>query len=232
MKFLYDTSSKLSEGKKPEALVAGVAGLFNKNRERLLGAPNLRDWINKPLKLTLQNKICDKVFLENDAALAGLGEAIKGAGQNFDIVAYLTVSTGIGGAKIVKGEIDPHSLGFEPGQQIISLNGDTVRLEDLLSGTALEKKYGKKPPDIKDPEAWDNEAKYLAIALNNIIVEWSPDVVVLGGALMNKIPLGKVNLYLKKILKITPEIPPLVRSALGDDSGLYGAMEYLKQNLI
>lgn len=231
MQLIHNKSLKLSEGKKPKACVAGIAGLLGKNRTKLIGAPNLQDWVNKPLKNTLQNKICNKIFLENDAALAGLGEAIFGAGHGYKIVAFLTVSTGIGGVKIVNGKIDAHSLGFEPGQQVISLDGKIMKLENLMSGTALEKKYGRKPPDIENSKAWDDEAKYLAIALNNIIVEWSPDVVVLGGALMNKISLEQVKHNLKNLLKIKTAIPPLTISKLGDDAGLYGALEYLKQNL-
>src|SRR3989339_806271 len=38
--------------------------------------------------------------IENDAAVVGLGEARYGAGKSYEIVAYLTISTGVGGAKI------------------------------------------------------------------------------------------------------------------------------------
>src|SRR6185436_9338463 len=46
------------------------------------------------------------VYLENDAALCGLGEASVGAGQGSKIMVYLTISTGVGGARIVGGKID------------------------------------------------------------------------------------------------------------------------------
>src|SRR3989304_6173451 len=35
------------------------------------------------------------------------------------IVAYLTISTGVGGARIVDGKIDENTFGFEPWRQIV-----------------------------------------------------------------------------------------------------------------
>ena len=62
-------------------------------------------------------------YLANDSDLDGLGEATVGAGKGFNIVAYITVSTGIGGVRIVGGKIDVSTYGFEPGHQIIDADG-------------------------------------------------------------------------------------------------------------
>ena len=144
-----------------------------------------------------------EIIIENDASMAGVGEAQFGAGRGFEIVAYITVSTGVGGAKIVNGKIDEHAVGFEPGKQIMDVNSGKT-LEDMISGKALQEKFGKHPKEIKDQGVWDNHAWLLAIGLNNIIMEWSPNCVVLGGSMITGdpcIPLDKTENYLKDILK-------------------------------
>lgn len=173
------------------------------------------------------------VFVENDAALAGLGEANFGAGRGFEIVAYITVSTGVGGARIVNRKIDERATGFEPGKQIMNIEtGGT--LEDMVSGKALTEKTGKHPKEITDKNTWSELAEKLAMGLNNIIVEWSPNCVVLGGSMITgdpAIPLDKTESRLKEISKIFPEIPVIKKAELGDFGGLYGALAYLKQTL-
>ena len=170
------------------------------------------------------------VFLENDAALAGLGEAVFGAGKGKKIVAYLTISTGVGGCRIVDGKIDENSQGFEPGHQIIFSDKNIITLENLVSGTAIEKKYGKKPYEIFDVKIWNNVANNLAYGLHNVAVLWSPDIIILGGSMMKKIgiPVERVKFHLSKILNIFPKPPLIKKSKLGDLAGLYGALAHLK----
>jgi len=189
-------------------------------------------WSEEKLKEDLQKEFGVEIEIENDAAMAGLGEADFGAGKGFDIVAYITVSTGVGGARIVEGRIDEKSVGFEPGQQIIDIDGGETRtLEDLISGRALHQKTGKHPKEITDELVWQEHARFLAIGLNNIIVEWSPDCVVLGGSMITgdpAIPLDKTEEYLKDILKIFPKLPVIKKAELGDFGGLWGGLAYLK----
>lgn len=182
----------------------------------------------------LKNDLIDAfgvaAFIENDAAIVGLGEATWGAGRGFKIVAYITVSTGVGGARIIDGKVDEHSVGFEPGKQIIDVNSGKT-LEDMISGKSLREKTGKSPKEVTDQAVWDTHAWLLAVGLNNIIVEWSPDCVVLGGSMMTgspAIPIDKTESYLKDILKIFPKLPTIKKAELGDFGGLYGALAYLK----
>lgn len=94
----------------------------------------------------------------------------------------------------------------------------------------LKKKYGKKPYEITDKKIWDETAKILAYGLNNTIVHWSPDIIVLGGSMFKKIgiPVPRVRFHLKNILKIFPELPAVEKAELGDVGGLYGALVFLK----
>lgn len=234
---LKQTADELSKGEKIAAAAGGVAGPLDKQNSRLVSSPHLPDWIEKPLKQKLESLIKCPIFLENDSALGGLSEAVLGAGKNHLIVGYVASGTGIGGVRIVNSKIDENSLGFEPGHQIIVPDGKPCNcggkghLESYVGGLNIEKNYHQKAEEINDPKIWDEIAKFLAIGLNNLIVLWSPDIIVLGGSVTKSLPLDKVNSYLKGMLKIFPYPPQIVKAAFGDEAGLYGALEYLKQNL-
>lgn len=230
----------LSKEGKVEAIAGGIPGPFNEKGE-LGNLPNLQGWRGKPFRAELERACAAPVFLGNDTDLVGLGEAVMGAGKKKNIIVYLTISTGVGGTRIVDRKIDIHAVGFEPGHQIIDIHSDEPcgcggqgHLESLISGSALERKYGKVPKDITDPEIWEETARILAYGLNNIIVHWSPDIIVLGGPMIiqeNGISIEKVKKYLKDILKIFPEPPPITKAILGDQGGLYGALVFAKQQL-
>ena len=220
----------------------GIAGTLSKDRTIFLNGPHLQGWNKKPIKKALEEAIGVPVFIENDTAIVGLGEAIAGAGKGHDIVVYVTVSTGVGGVRIVNGSIDVSAMGFEPGHQIIdaggalresSVGGRGFDLEGYISGTAISERYGKKPYEITDEKFWDEMARLLAYGLNNTIVHWSPDIVVIGGSMMKKIgiPMDRVRAHLKGILHIYPELPFVEHSSLEDVGGLHGALHFVKQNL-
>lgn len=228
---IKEIAVELSEEKEIKTAVGGVAGAFNKEKSKLINSPHLHSWVNRELKGELESAFNAPVYLENDSALAGLGEAISGAGKGKDIVAYITVSTGVGGVRIVNGKIDNSAYGFEPGHQIIDFK-ESKYLEDLISGTAIEKKFTKRAYEVTDEKVWDELAKLLAYGLNNTIVHWSPDVVVLGGSMIVKevgIKIPKVVECLKSILYIFPKLPEIKQASLEDFGGLYGANEIIKQ---
>jgi predicted NBD/HSP70 family sugar kinase len=223
-------------------MAGGIRGILDGDKEMLVTDPGekLSGWEEEPLVATLKKKLKTEVLLRNDTALVGLGEATMGAGEGYDIVAYHTVSTGVGGAKIEEGQIDQTAHGFEPGHQILDIDqtilGDDTEatLENLVSGAALEARTGEKPYDIPQTDAvWDQLAKYLAYGLHNTLLYWSPDVIVLGGSMI----VGNPRIFLDDIIKHTNEvvddtvpIPPIVDASLGDFGGLYGAMALLNQN--
>nr|MBD3359321.1 ROK family protein [Candidatus Buchananbacteria bacterium] len=226
---IYEQALVLSQRKKIKTVYGGLAGPLDKTKSKLLNAPNLPTWINKPFKNKLKQKFKVPVYLENDAALAGLGEANYGAGQGYKIIAYLTISTGVGGAKIVNRQIEQNSLGFEPGHQLINYDGkkNSQTLEENISGSYLQTKYKRPAKKIKDQKIWQNEARLLAYGLNNLVVLWSPEIIILGGSLMDSINLSLVKKYLKQTVNIFPDIPDLKKAKKGDLSGLYGALSLI-----
>jgi len=228
-------AEKVSKGREIKALCGGIAGSLNKEKTETLVLPNIKAWERKPLAEKLKEVFGVSVFLENDAALVGLGEAVCGAGKDYKIVAYITISTGVGGVRVVNKKIDINSFGFEPGHQIINFSKEDgpKSLSEYVSGKWIKKIYGKEPKEIKDEKMWEEAAKILAYGICNVIVFWSPDLVVLGGGMMASpgISLKKVNFFLKDTIKIFPEYSEIKKASLGDFGGLYGALEYVNQKL-
>ena len=242
MMLLKTVAFDLTHGEKIDMAAGDVAGVLSRNKRTIRNAPHLAGWNGKPIADVLAAALSTKVLIENDASLVGLGEAVFGGGKGNEIVAYITVSTGVGGARIVRGKIDVTAIGFEPGHQIIdaggslaitSVGGRGLDLEGSISGTAISERYGKKPYEMTDPKFWDEMARLLAYGLNNTIVHWSPDVVVIGGSMMKEIgiPVDRVRAHLSGILHIFAELPQIEHSKLGDIGGLYGALALIKSKM-
>ncbi|MBI2315145.1 ROK family protein [Candidatus Daviesbacteria bacterium] len=234
VKQLKQIAQKLSEGEEITGVAGGIAGALDKTKSILVASPHLTGWVNQPLKVELERIFDCRVELENDANLNGLGEAVNGSGKGKKVVAMITLGTGVGGARIVDSKLDKNIWGFEPGHQVIIPEGNLCNcggkghLEAYVAGSYLEKIYQKKAEDIKDDAVWDQIAKYLSIGLNNLTVFWSPEVIILGGSMIKSLPFEKVRTYLKAELKIFPTPPKIVLATLGDEAGLYGALELLK----
>jgi len=240
MKQFEEMVLEIAKGEKVKGIVGGIAGPLNKEKSMLSNSPNIKGWIGKPLKDMLVSFFDAPVRIENDAELVGLGEALYGAGKGFQNVAYITVSTGVGGGRIVNGKIEEGSSGFEPGHQIIQY-GDTKcpgcggdgDLESFISGNALRKRTGKDPRLISqnDP-VWEELARIFAVGLHNVSIFWAPDLMVLGGSMIvgsPAIPVERVEKHLTQIMKIYPTPPPIRKAVLKDEGGLYGALALVKQ---
>lgn len=224
--------------KKPlRAIAGGIRGHLDDSKSGIVYDSVLTRWVDESLSDALRDALGAQVYLENDAAMAGLGEAHFGAGRGFEILAYHTVSTGVGGVKIENGAIDDYRNGFEPGHQVLDIDhtilgeGIEPTLENLVSGSAVEERMGVKPYEIPQDDAiWDQLALYLAHGLRNTILYWSPDAIVLGGSMI----VGEPRIRLDDIIRHTNEVLggsiecPLIKDAeLGDNGGLYGAMARL-----
>ncbi|HSX24970.1 MAG TPA: ROK family protein [Candidatus Andersenbacteria bacterium] len=224
------TVKKLTNGQQITAIAGGIPGPMDVEKTMLLKAPNLKGWNNKPLKTIVEKELGAPVYLENDTAMWGIGEATQGAGKGFEIMVYITVSTGVGGTRIVDGNIDKSAQGFEPGHQIISPDGPECgcggkgHLEAYISGSAMQKRTGMSPKDVHDPHIWDKEAKYLAIGLLNTAVFWSPHCIVLGGSMMKNISIDAVCNYMGSYNHILPTLPLIKKSSLNDMGGLIGSL--------
>ncbi len=239
---IFNAIRTILHGGKVIGLAGGIRGPLNHEKTGIVSEVKLCDWVGRSITGDISKEFNAPVFLENDTAIVGLGEVVYGAGRGYSIVAYHTVSTGVGGARYVQGKIDMVSVGFEPGHQILDIDrsilGKNVppTLENLVSGTALEKRRGVKPYEISQSDTiWEELAKYLAAGLKNTTVYWSPEIIVLGGSMIvgdPRILLSDIQKYTEEALEGLMPCPKIVDATLKDEGGLYGAMAILKNKLI
>jgi glucokinase len=235
IKKIQETIDFFCKNKKLKAVVLGMPGVLNSSKDKLVKSPNLKKWENKNIVKMFSSKFNCPVFLENDANLAGLGEAHFGAGKNKKIIAYLTIGTGTGGTRIINGKIDQSFQTFEPGHQIIKFNGKKCTcgqkgcFEAYCSGKSFFKKYKIKPEDCHSQKIWQNYTQKLVPGIINITVLWSPEIIILGGG-VSKSPylMSFLKKNLKKELKIL-NVPLIVKSKLKDKAGIYGGISIFKK---
>jgi len=204
--------------------------MIDKKKGIILKSPNLSDYDKKFIVKDIEKILKCKTYIYNDAELAGLGESIYGTGKNYKIVAYVTLSTGIGGARIVNKEIDKNFNGFEPGHSLFLLDFSKLEfaeIEKLISGRAIENIYGLKPENIKDKEFWKHINKLFAAFLVNVSLFWSPEVIILGGSLLNSLDFEELKVNFEN-LKPMPIKVKLLKSKLKELSALYGAYSLVK----
>jgi predicted NBD/HSP70 family sugar kinase len=221
---------QLLAGGKPKTVAGGVASHIQYKNGKLMDFIQ-PDWTGRLLKPALAKSFHCPVLLDNDAALAAVGEAQYGAGRGKAIVAYLTVSTGIGGARVVNGKLDVNALGFEPRLQLLQ-SEPLKNFGSLSSGTAIQAIYKKPGEKLQDKKAWKDIELWMTMGINNVMVLWSPEVLVVGGpvALNKNISFKRIEQKLQKNLKLIIHKPRLVKPKWKNLSVLYGALAMIKQN--
>jgi glucokinase len=102
----------------------------------------LQDWLEKLTRIP--------VWIDNDANVAALGEALHGAGKGSQHVFYITLGSGVGAGFILDQKIYHGSRNSEAefGHIILDKGGRTV--ESSCSGWAVDEKirnYARRHPD-------------------------------------------------------------------------------------
>jgi len=119
----------LEERLGPEGLIGvgiGVAGFIDMRRGVIVGSNNLPELEGVPILEEIEERLGTRVFLENDANAAALGEKWAGAGKDVDDLALLTLGTGIGGGIIYQGRVMHGFVGMagEVGHMMVVPNGN------------------------------------------------------------------------------------------------------------
>jgi fructokinase len=192
------------------------------------------------------------VGFDTDVNGAGLGERQWGAAQGLDTFVYVTVGTGIGGGgmaagRMLHGLLHPemghiriaHDWQADPFGGSCPFHGDC--LEGLAAGSAIEARWGGKGQELSpDHRAWELEAQYLALGVNNLICTLSPQRIILGGGVMRRsflFPMVRrktlelLNNYIQ-VSEIIDHIDEYVVPAqLGEDAGVLGAIALALERL-
>lgn len=220
----------LKHESKYESCVVGVPGRIDRARGVAVAFGNLA-WENIPLAKDIESITKLPVSIENDANLAGLSEAalIK---HGYKKVLYVTISTGIGGVVITDGILRSDYVDMEFGHMIFDYEGKIQDWEDFASGHAIFSKYGKKASEISEPKIWRAISRDIALGLTNVIVNHTPDVVVIGGGVGTHFdkyadPLHEWLVHFSSKLVPVPELRKAIRA---EEAVIYGCYEYALQN--
>lgn len=213
----------------------------------------LPGWRDGDLGGELAKRFGVSVAVENDADAGALAEFARGDTNGAESFLYFTLSTGIGGGMIARGELYRGVDGSHPeyGHQVIDPSGPLCYCgahgcwESLASGSALGAWMQMQTPDhplyssaevcemARQGDALAKSAVkrlafYLGLGLANIATLFSPDVIVLGGGLM-----GSSSLFLEEAVEkmratatqVPVEKTRVLAATLGRDTCLLGAAQ-------
>jgi fructokinase len=202
-------------------------------------------WANIDLGGAMGDAFQVPVGFDTDVNGAAYGEYCWGAGKGLSSVLYLTVGTGIGGGAVAEGKIVhgllhpemghiriPHSLECDPFPGNCPYHNDCF--EGLACGKAMAERWGVPAENLgENHPGWELEAEYIAYALANYTLVLSPQVLILGGGVMQKTSLyPKIRTEFQKVLNGYIQVPQITRDldryivppGLGNRSGVLGAI--------
>jgi len=203
----------------------------------ILVAESKEGWNGVNVVNSLSN-ISSNIILDTDVNAAAYGEYNYGSGQKCKTLVYVTIGTGIGAGILLNGKSHIGNFHLEIGHMQIP-NPDNSKgvcrihgncWEGLASGPAIESKWNVEASRLdKKHVAWQKEAELLAFGLINIISNYSPDKIILGGGVMNQQHLFEmIRLKVKETWNgYTPlgSLSDLIlEPALGNDSGIVGSL--------
>jgi len=233
----------------------GSTGMLDPIRGEWTDVDFLPGWERQNPVEDLSHEFAVSAAMENDGDAGALAETYWGAGKGKRRVVYVTVGTGIGGGVIVDGHLYRGVAGSHPeiGHHVMEASGPECTCgfrgcwEALAAGSSMEKWYAENLPaaerDGKPVSARqicelarkgnkfaqqivDREGMYLGLGLANLIGMFVPEVIVLGGGMMQSadLYLGKIREVIRSGCRFVPaEKTEIVLAALGEDANLIGA---------
>ncbi len=121
------------------------------------------------------------IFMQNDAALAGISESREFTPA--ELIMYVTLSTGAGGGITYGGKLLSELDRFEVGSMRVEYEGQLQRWEDVASGSSFYKRHGQYGKDVTDPAIWQDYAERVAVGLQILISLLEPDHLIIGGSM-------------------------------------------------
>jgi glucokinase len=227
-----------------EVRAAGVVvpGIYNPATGRAW-APNLWGPDEVPLFEALRSRLPVPVVVDSDRSGYVLGEQWQGAARDCTDVVFLAVGTGIGAGILSHGRLVRGSGGIAGAVGWFALDprwredyGRMGGFETEAAGPALARRFGvASAEDVAaaarrgDPaarRAVDETVEWLAMGTANLISALNPQVVVLGGGLMQA-----SDLFLEPVRRaVCRWAQPLAvqqcrieLTSLGEDAALFGA---------
>lgn len=215
---------------------------------------NIPDYTGTRYKDTLEDMFHVPVAVENDVNAAALGEAIYGAGRDYEQFLMLTYGTGVGGAVIENKEVF-HGSSYSASEFGAIITHSDVRLggndffdgcyEKYASTTGLVRMMKEYRPELDTGrkifdhltdhtvmqiiDRWVDEIMFGLSTLTHI---YNPPCIILGGGIMAQ-PIILQKIAEKKSRFIMPSFAHvhITAAALGNSAGVLGA-NYLATQLI
>ena len=206
-------------------------------------APNLWGRNEVPLLGELRERLPARVVIDSDRSGYVLGEAWRGAARGCTDVVFLAVGTGIGAGILSQGRLVRGHGGIAGAVGWFALDprwredyGRMGSFEAEAAGPALARRFGSVSAEAVaaaarggDPaarRAVDETVEWLAMGTANLISVLDPQVVVLGGGLMQA-----ADLFLEPLRRsvrrwaqpIAAERCRIELTLLGEDAALFGA---------
>lgn len=202
-------------------------------------------WKNFNIKYAFEDALHIPVIIDTDVNAAAYGEFLWGAGKGKHYVLYVTIGTGIGGGFVIDGTPYHGMLHPEMGHFYLPDSNAKVLFkgvcpyhsncfEGLASGPALQARWGIEASLLpKDHPAWEEEAHTIALALCSYICILSPDILILGGGVMQQdqlFPLIRrktvrlLNGYIQAENIVKNMDTYIVPPALGSKAGVLGSL--------
>ncbi|KQV49124.1 hypothetical protein ASC95_15895 [Pelomonas sp. Root1217] len=206
---LLKVCGQLAAGEQALGIGIGLPGGVDAARGVLRFAPNL-GWRDVPFAALLGERLADSplarvpLFLQNEAAVAAVGEVEFNSTTAADPLLYVSISEGLGAGVIVGDRLLTGSRGFagEVGHTVLQLDGPRCSCgrrgcaEALISMSAMLRGYGRGTEMSSvsrirghllgnDPETLNAVAsagRYLGVLLQNLSATYDPACIVLGGA--------------------------------------------------
>lgn len=237
----------------PATASAGVAttGIVDHGQLTALNPATLPIEDRFPLVPALRERLSRPVLAINDAQAAAWAEYRLGAGRGASRMAFVTVSTGIGGGIVLDGRLQVGGSGLAShiGHMVSDPSGPLCGcgrrgcVERLGSGSAIALLAGQMlGRNVAAPEVFalaaagdsacsqllDGAAAALAGTIGDLVASLDLERIVVGGG------VGLADGYLSRLLNAVGQHPaiyrrPIVRAALGADAGLVGVAELVSE---
>jgi len=137
-KHIVATIPELINGSPVDAVGVGFGGPVDWQTGRICCSHQIAGWSEFDLRAWLESVTGARVRVDNDANVAALGEARRGAGVGADPIFYVTLGSGVGGGLISGGKI---YHGAPPGESEIGhvrLDRTGTTVESRCSGWAVD----------------------------------------------------------------------------------------------
>jgi predicted NBD/HSP70 family sugar kinase len=215
--------------------VVGSPGVVEPDGRSLRLAPNLPGWERPGVLRELRGLLGEETTIENDVDAAAVAERDHGHGRNVSTFAFVSVGTGIGMGLVLDGKL--HRGAHGAAGEIAFLPHISGPLESAASAAAVVKAARQAGSRLRSArsifaaaEAGDerarevvaSEAAVVAHALASIVAVVDPELIVLGGGI-GRAP-GFAEEVSSKLAQISPVVPDVRPSALGEDAVVDGCL--------